>query len=492
MKFEVYKNGQLAEDFTITAAYMFGADTIPLRESVKIKSVKGVIDCRKKGLDTAGLVILWQVEGCGKILLPTTRLPERKEPYILNLELARARLMQITLKREDWSVFEETSDVAKEAHRAQEIFIEALKCVKDPKKCSLLADQALQKAVKCSEDFALKYSEPMLEVRCRNKSVGRHSLGCQIDIKGMDDENYRKRLFEMFGFVTVPLSWAQVEPVEGQYDFFAIDRCVEILTERRVAICAGPLLCFTPKYLPVWLLNKKWEFERIRDAAYKFVSEIVGRYENNVHAWRLISGMHAYNCFDFNYEQIIDMTRTACLAAKSSNTKSRKMVEIVQPWGEYYACGNEAVPPLVYLDTVIQSNISFDAFSLQIDFGANRPGMHIRDMMQISSRLDCFGQVAKPLHITGVSVPGGAGTGPADPELAGFWQDKWNGQIQSEWIEQFYKIVLGKPFIHSVTYSQLADSADQITPGSGLLTEKLEPKKAFVSIARLQKFILKR
>lgn len=492
MKFQVFKNGEPAEDFNLTAAYMFGADTIPLRESVKIKCNKGIIDCNKKGLDTAGLVILWEVEGCGKMLLPTTRLPERKEPYNLNLELARARLMQITLKREDWSMFEETSELAVNGHEAQRLFIEALKAIKDAKKCSRLADEALKMAIECSETLALKYSEPILGTRCKNKTLGRHSLGCQVDVKRMDEENYRKRLFEMFGFVSLPISWAQIEPVAGEYDFFAVDRCIEMLTEKRVAICAGPLLCFSQKQLPVWLINKKWEFERIRDAAYKFVSEVVGRYENKVHAWRVISGMHALNCFDFNYEQIIDMTRTACLAAKSSNTKSRKMVEIVQPWGEYYATSKEAVPPLVYLDTVMQSNISFDSFALQLDLGANKPGMHIRDMMQLSSRLDCFGQLAKPLHITGVSVPGTAGTGDTDPELAGLWKKAWSPEIQSKWIEDFYKIVLGKPFIHSVTYTQLADSADMLVPGAGLLTETLKPKKAFVSIAKLQKFILKR
>ena len=143
MKFQVFKNGKLAEDFNLTAAYMFGADTIPLRESVKIKCKSGIIECRKKGLDTAGIVILWSIEGYGKILLPTTRLPERKEPYNLNLELARARLMQITLKREDWSFFEETNEYVNIAAEAQKIFIEALKAVKDPEKCSQLADEAL-------------------------------------------------------------------------------------------------------------------------------------------------------------------------------------------------------------------------------------------------------------------------------------------------------------------------------------------------------------
>jgi hypothetical protein len=492
MKFQVFKDGKPATDFNVTAAYMFGADTIPLRDSIKIRCKNGVIDCRRKGMDTAGLVILWTVEGFGRLLLPTTRLPDRKEPYNLNLELARARLMQITLKREDWSLFEEKKSAAGSVDDAHNTFIEALKAVKDPAKCSLLADEALKKALICSEELATKHAEPDLVGRAKNKMLGRHTLGCQVDLKMMDDEKYTKHLFEMFGFVSIPMSWAQIEPVCGQYDFFAIDRCIEQLSQRRVAISAGPLLCFTPEHLPVWLMNKKWEFERIRDAAYKFISEVVGRYENKIHAWRIISGMHALNHFQFDYEQIIDMTRTACLAAKSSNSKSRKMIEVVQPWGEYYATNKNTIPPLVYLDSIVQSNISFDAFALQLGFGANKPGMHVRDMMQISSRLDCFVQLGKPLHITGVAVPGIGGSGDTDPELAGIWHEKWNPKIQSKWIESFYKIVLAKPFVNSVSYSQLADSTDTLLPAEGLLTAKVNPKKAYVSIAKLQKFILKR
>jgi len=62
------------------------------------------------------------------------------------------------------------------------------------------------------------------------------------------------------------------------------------------------------------------------------------------------------------------------------------------------------MPPLVYADVVIQSGISFDAFGLVLELGKNQPGMHIRDMMQISSKLDCFATVNKPLHIV-TAVP---------------------------------------------------------------------------------------
>ena len=37
----------------------------------------------------AALSLMWQTKNFGTVMLETTRLPERDEPYILNLELAR-------------------------------------------------------------------------------------------------------------------------------------------------------------------------------------------------------------------------------------------------------------------------------------------------------------------------------------------------------------------------------------------------------------------
>ena len=490
MKFQVFKNGKLDEDFVLSAAYMFGADTIPLYTTDRINFKKGVIECKKKSPESAGLALLWPVEGFGKVLLPTTRLPDRKKPYNLNVELARARLMQGTLKREDWSLFEESNSFADLAHEAQALFIEALQNVSNPPLASTIADESLKKALAFSEQLAAKHAEQFLLIRCKNRGLGRHSLGCTINPELLEKEDYRKRLFDMFGFVTVPMSWAQIEPEKDRYDYSVVDRCIELLAGRRLALCAGPVLCFSKEHVPAWLLKKKWEFERIREKAYDFVSRVVTKYSRYIHTWRLINGVNAMNHFRFNFEQIIEITRTACLAARSADTKSRKLVEIAMPWGEYYAYDRETIPPLVYADMVIQSGINFDAFAMLLHFGKNQPGMHIRDMMQISSRLDCFAPIAKPLHITGVAVPGGNGTGKYDCELAGFWHKQWDQDQQSEWLEQLYRIALGKPFINSITYSHLTDAEKTTVLNGGLLDKKLAPKKAFVTLTKLQKMIL--
>ncbi|MHC5092178.1 MAG: endo-1,4-beta-xylanase [Planctomycetota bacterium] len=491
MEFQLFKNGKPLKSLSLAGAYLFGADMIPLRRVDKIAFENGVLECQKKSRDSAGLSLLWPIKGNGQLLLNTTRLPEREEPYNLNLELARARLMQITLKREDWALFDQSDELDAMAQEVQNLFIEALQNISSPGEASVFADQALKKGVEFSEKLAAKHAEQFLAARFRNKGLGRHTLGCEINPALIGDEKYRKWLLEMFGFITIPVNWAQIETEKGEYDFELLDKCVQSLAGRRLALCAGPLLNFSPDHIPQWLLDKKPDYEKIREYAYEFISQIVSRYKKFIHVWRTISGMNAMNCFGFNFEQVIEMTRTACLAAKSADAKSRKIVEIVYPWGEYYAYDKTTVPPLVYVDMVIQSGISFDAFGLQFHFGKDEPGKHIRDMMQISSRLDCFAAAPKPVHVTGVSIPDAHGEDGRAQQKAGSWRKEWDQDLQATWLEEFYKLSLARPYVNTVTYSCLADHCDSPMQSCGLLTEKLSPKKAFLVVAKFQRSILK-
>ena len=55
MKFHVFKDGQQLTDLSLSGAYLFGADMIPLRHVDKIEFKNGTLECRKKTHDSAGL-----------------------------------------------------------------------------------------------------------------------------------------------------------------------------------------------------------------------------------------------------------------------------------------------------------------------------------------------------------------------------------------------------------------------------------------------------
>ena len=488
MKFEVYKDGKVVEKFKLRGAYLFGTDGIAIRRA-QIMFKKGFIECKKPTLETAGLALLWSIDGFGQVLLPTTCLPERVRPYNLNLEISRAKLMQIINKREDWSFFDKIEGLAEISKQSQDLFIQAIQNISTPPQASKLADESLKKAIVLSEKLATRQAESLFITRHSSHGFGRGCLGCRITAAQITNSKYVDALLRLFGFVVIPINWAQIESEKGNYDFSKVDACVNLLSKKKLAIGAGPLLCFSKKYLPKWLLRNPGGFEKIRDTAYQFVSKVLSRYCSTIHTWFVVSGLNMFNHFAFSFEQVLEMTRAANMAVKAISDRAVKIIEISNLWGEYYARESNTIPPLVYVDMVVQSGINFDAFGLQMQFGKDQAGMYIRDMMQISSVLDYFGPLAKPLYITSVEVPSSEGNGSEDQRAAGVSNSQWDQLRQARWIEQFYKIALSKPFVDSVMYSNLADTDSSIIANSGLLTRQFEPKKSYQILKNLHEAI---
>lgn len=485
MKFQIFKNGEPVSKFTLCGAYLTGTDGIAIRKG-RIACKDGVINCEKPNQEAAALSLLWPIDGFGRVLLPTTYLPERESPYNLNVEIARAKLMQIITKCEDWSFFNEAEEQKPLLKESQGLFTQVLQNLADAKLASKLADEALKKAIVFCEGMAVRQADTLFNLRLENRGFGRACLGCKIDPKQIGNLKYLARVADVFGFAIIPVNWELIEKQKDEYDFSAIDACVNALSKKKLTIGAGPLLYFSREHLPEWLLEGKPSFEKVREAAYKFALKMAERYTNSVRTWFVIRGLNAVNHFGFNFEQVLEMTRATNMAVKAGSEKAVKIIEVANPWGEYYAESPDTIPPLVYVDMVVQSGINFDGFGLQMCFGKNQAGMHIRDMLQISAVLDYFVLLTRPLYITETEIPSKAGTGVYDGAVAGLWHDQWNQEHQQQWIEQFYKIALSKPFVDTVAYSSPSDSQNGIVANSGLMTSELEPKKVYESLKKLR------
>ena len=61
-----------------------------------------VLSCRRQQHESGKLHVPWDVEGRGSQVVSTTSLPEREQPYILPLELARGKLAEVREQAAVW------------------------------------------------------------------------------------------------------------------------------------------------------------------------------------------------------------------------------------------------------------------------------------------------------------------------------------------------------------------------------------------------------
>ncbi len=488
MRFQVYKQGQLLDDFRPAGSYLFGSDGAGIRRS-KVVFEGGLINCVKPTTDSAGLALLWPVEGFGKILLPTTCLPERERPYCLNVEVARARLMQIINRREDWAIFEGNEDMEEMSKEAQDLFVQAVQRIKEPATASQLADRSLRRAMVFSERLTLSHAEALFRARRKAKAFSRGCLGCRVDLDLIESPVYLERLSQIAGFAVLPTSWAEIEPQQGSLDLARLDRAMQVLSGSRMIIGAGPLVSFAKKDLPKWVCDGHLTFEQVRDAAYKYTLAVVNRFARRVHRWFGISGINATNELGFTVEQVREITNAVMLAIKAANPRAFRIIEVTSPWGEYYASVPNTISPLAFMDMVVQSGIGLEAFGIRLRFGKDQPGLHVRDLMQIASILDVFALLGKPLIVTGIEVPSSPGNGPFDVHVAGFWHKPWDQSRQAAWLEQLCLVALSRPQVEAAVFEHLVDRADSVIQHSGLLTERMEFKDAFHTICRFREGI---
>jgi hypothetical protein len=491
IKFEIYRDGERVNAFEPVAAMAVGPESVPIPGEVYFRD--GLLVVSRKDEHATGVALLWDCGPLGAFHLETTRLPAREEPYNLNVELARSRLMHIMQKQEDWSLFDfpKAEKFTQVFHDAQMLFAEAMGKLDDPQQASRLADQSLAMALDLSEELATFHSELLLGRRRAQNQFVKHIFGCRADVQ-VRNERYQEIAATQFDYAVLPMSWKRLQPQEHAFDTAALDDWVEMLSRRRVPTIAGPLVRLDQEHVPDWMVIWEHDFDMLREMAYDYVQKVVNRYRRAVSAWNVAAALQTNSAFTLTFEQMIELTRMLVSQVKTLIPNARTLVTITQPFGEYHALARGAYPPMMYADMLSQSGINFEAFALEIEMGVPAPGMFMRDLFQLSSLLDKFSTLTRPVFLIGVGAPSRSTPDPSDtsdgrlnPSLAGRWRRPWDPQLQAEWLEAVYQMALSKPFVESIAWSNLADLHPTL-PGGGLLDDVLQPKPSFQKLQQLR------
>ncbi|MBN2445277.1 MAG: endo-1,4-beta-xylanase [Phycisphaerae bacterium] len=486
LKFACPPTGDQQRLTELHGAHLLGADSVPARGSVQLKD--GVILCDARVHEPLALSLLWSVPGFGAVQLETTRLPARPEPYILQVELARHRLMRINFKREEWGLFDYPGmdDIAKRIDEARDLFVEALEHQGNPVKAAKCAEASLAGSLWAAEQMSRFHAAIFLSRRQQGRGFTHQFLGVNVPA-GLPDPGLVKTLAGNVDFVRIPFTWKDIQPKEQGAEYDVIDEWVQACKTAKLTLHGGPLLSFGVSSLPDWMYIWENDYDTVFEYAREHVRRTVERYAKHVRAWVAVSGLHASDALSLNFEHMIELTRMAATITKRAAPRSQVIIDLTQPWGEYFARNQRTVPPLLYAEMVAQSGIPFDAFGLQFLYGIGSEGYHLRDMLQISSMIDRLANLGKPvLHITGVNVPS-LDCGDDIARSGGHWHAPWSDQAQADWLYAFFEIALSKPFVETVCVHTLADGLGDGLPGGGLLRENLEPKPAFDRLVELRR-----
>lgn len=485
LTFHVLLGGKPPAQLDLEQAYLTSLEGQPIRARLQYAPSTGLLFCERRSQGLAALNIPWPLRDGQKLLLRTALLPDRDVPYLLPLELARGRVADVWRKKDDWGyALAGPTEAADKEFREVRLLLAKAQTVQDSAEVAAdLAEEALQRAVALGEKMALADARRGLDMRRRRGELRHVDFGCHWE-PADDNPKVRERFAETFNYATVPFCWRAIEPREHEYDWKWYDDWIHWLEARGIVIKGGGLVRFSEPYLPDWVWIWENDFETIRDSVFDHVERCVQRYRGRVDYWDAATGLHVENCMNFSLDRIIEITRVCAHAVKRTDPSAKVLLDLLYPWGEYYATNQSSIWPYHYAEMCINAGVAFDGIGLQVFFGTGGRGFHCRDTLAVSDLLDRFAALGKPIHLTAVGVPSAClpdpdavmGGAQHAPGAGGVWRKPWDEMTQSDWIDEFYHIAIAKPFVAGISWRDMSDHQRHAFPHGGLLRKDGHPK----------------
>lgn len=342
---------------------------------------------------------------------------------------------------------------------------------------------ALRDALWAGELLAVEKARFVIAGKFKNPRSG-FLWGCNCFSYLRDGKPYQDLFAALFNYATVPFYWKGFEPEDGKPAWEKMDKMLDWLDSVKIAPKGHPLMWFHEAGIPTWIRDHAadWAYAKVRDRYRRRIVDIVRRYKDRIRIYDSINESHDWaNELGYSAEQMLELTRVACEAAREGDPGATRVINNCLPWSEYVATRRtyfrQEERPLRsvmrHLKECLDTKIPFEAIGLQLYYP------HF-DMFEIDRLLDRFAALGKPIHITelGVSSKPGVDDRSLVKDAGGEWHGPWTETLQADWIEQFYTIAYSKPAVEAVTYWDFSD-AGQFWPWSGFLDRELKPKESY-------------
>jgi len=463
----------------IQHGYLCGADGRVFPTRIEVDGQ--VVLCRRTSSESAKFHVGWPIAGYGRPVTATASLPEREAPYLLAVELARGKIVQIRNQASQWEVagMKVPAEFTRTSSAAHRLFAKAASAQDHPDEAGRLANEALSFACQAAESLTMAYARQAMAGRQQRYPQLPALLGCELGCEPLSAEAEQIYL-KTFDSAVIRCSWKEIESAEGEYNWEPIDRQLEWCETHKLKVRAGPLIDLGPGGLPTWLANWEHDLLNVQSFVCDFAETVISRYQGRIRSWEVVARPNSGGALTLNEESRLTLTARILDIARQVDEEAQLLIRIDQPWGDYQARGQHRLSPLQLTDALIRSGIGLAGVNLEIACGYLPRGSALRDLLDVSRLIDSWSQLQVPLQIS-LASPSSTSMDPQasiDQRVdSRFWPDTVDETQQARWVAELLPLLLAKPAVAGVSWCTFSDAVSHEFPHSGLLRPNGTPKQ---------------
>jgi endo-1,4-beta-xylanase len=298
---------------------------------------------------------------------------------------------------------------------------------------------------------------------------------------------FEKRFREAFNYATISwYAWKSENPPEQRIDYGRMDQSMQWCLDRKILPKGFGYVYLSNGATPEWL--RGWPYEKVLPEYKRVVAQTLRRYHGRWPCVEVINEAHdKANLFRLSHQQILELTREACRAAREGSPTAKRLINHCCMWAEYAkrsnADGSRRWSPFRYLNDCVKAGVEFEVVGLQLYYPQH-------DLFEIERMLQRFTQFRRPIQITEIACNSAEGFDTASmrpKSLVPGWHGPWTEAMQADWAEAIYTLCYSKPEFEAVGWWDLADYGGHFWPHGGLLRSDLTPKASYLRLLELQK-----
>ncbi len=434
----------------------------------------GILSIVRNQDDSGKVFIAFPFDDFGELTVGTGTLPESTEPYRLVVELARGTLNRLRNQISIWQQgsLEIDDTVTEQIVSATRLLSEAI-MQEDQDLSDRDARASLQISMAATFNVSHQFGQHVSRYRNTQQDLPRFWLANSVSTNLEGPADYSSPHFHL----------VRVKPEQA-------DAAAKIDRKRMIV---GPFLDASPGGMEPDVVGLD-DFLARKDFILNRCRKAIRQLNPSTSLLHVVSGLNGMGHRRLSYPQQTQLTSEMLNLIDESQVDVPMMVSFDYPFAERLATAVGGIHPLQIADSLLRQGVNVNFVGLDVNLDYWPCGSVIRDPLQWIEMIDLWSQLGLPLIIN-LRMPTGErmenppkadgkekGKGKSSAARINEFRSDMSHQQRLHFIEKIIPVLIARPIVHGLVWTQWRDQDDLRYPFGGLVGADGESKKVLDSI----------